>query len=74
MAFDPRYYELHWEGGGTYFRTYVELIRPAESIVAVAEGYEYLHGEGDLTALGCKDQETIIKDQDVEFVIQLNAP
>lgn len=75
LVMNPRYLVLHWDTGGTFFpNNLIQFIRPAESIVAVTEGYEYLNGEGDLTALGCKDAETIIKDQDVEFVIQLNTP
>ena len=75
LVTNPKYLILHWQSGGTFFpNNLIQFIRPAESIVAVAEGYEFLNGEGDLTALGCKDQETISKDQNVEFVIQLNVP
>lgn len=75
LVVNPKYLILHWESGGTFFpNNLIQFIRPAESIVAVAEGYEFLNGEGSLTALGCKDEETIVKGQNVEFVIQLNPP
>jgi hypothetical protein len=75
LIVNPRYLELHWTAGGTFFpNNLIQFIRPADSMVAVTEGYQFLQGEGDLTALGCNDEETIIKDQDVEFTIQLNAP
>lgn len=84
LVVNPRYLMLHWQSGGTFFPdNLVQFIRPAESIVAVVEAYEFINAEGDLTALGCveeykPDQETIpisiLKDQTIEFVIQLNLP
>ena len=75
LIVNPRYLELHWTAGGTYFpNNLIQFIRPADSIVAVTEGYQFLKGEGSLTALGCNDEETISKDQIVEFTIQLNPP
>jgi len=75
LVANPKYLILHWTSGGTFFpNNLIQFIRPAGSIVAVAQGYEYLNGEGDLTALGCNDEQTITRDQNVEFVIQLNAP
>ena len=75
LVMNPKYLILHWTSGGTFFpNNLIQFIRPAGPMVAVAQGWEFLNGEGDLTALGCNDQETIIKDQNVEFVIQLNPP
>jgi hypothetical protein len=75
LVMNPKYLILHWASGGTFFPdNLIQFIRPSGSLVAVAQGYEYINGEGDLTALGCNDEETILKDQNVEFVIQLNAP
>ena len=75
LVVNPKYLILHWASGGTFFPdNLIQFIRPTDSLVAAAQGYEFLNGAGDLTALGCNDEETINRDQNVEFVIQLNAP
>lgn len=71
----PKYLVFHWTGGDGFFPdNLVQFIRPAEDVLAVAEGFELLNREGDLTAIGCTEGQTIVKGQDVELVIQLVAP
>lgn len=71
----PKYLVFHWTGGDGFFpNNLVQFIRPAEEVLAVAEGYELLDLQGDRTAVGCTGGQTIARDQNVDLVIQLVAP
>ncbi|MFN2164728.1 MAG: hypothetical protein ACK2U9_00525 [Anaerolineae bacterium] len=71
----PKYLVFNWAHGGTFFPdNLIQFIRPAEGGVAVAEGYSQLEGQGPRTALGCKAEQTIQREETAEFSIQLTAP
>lgn len=71
----PKYLVFNWAHGGTYFPdNLIQFIRPAEGVVAVAEGTSQLDGQGPRTALGCKAEQTIQREEMAEFSIQLAAP
>ncbi|MBW1871795.1 MAG: hypothetical protein JRJ19_07005 [Deltaproteobacteria bacterium] len=47
----------------------IQLIRPANDVIAVVQGYEYMDGGGNLNAIGCLDQGlNIIANQNIEDV------
>jgi hypothetical protein len=72
---DPRLLAFHWEGGKTYFpNNLVQFIRPAQDVLVVGVGYEASSGQGEVEALGCKADVDIIRDQEIETTVQLNAP
>ena len=72
---NPKYLVFHWDTGGTFFpNNLVQFIRPARGVIAVAEGFQFLHGEGDLTSIGCTDGIEIVKDQNAELVIPIDVP
>jgi len=72
---DPRLLAFNWEGGKTYFpNNLVQFIRPAQDALVVAVGYEASSAQGDVEALGCLADVDIIRDQETEITVQLNAP
>ena len=75
LQVNPKYLIFHWDMGGTFFpNNLVQFIRPATGVVAVAEGYQNLEGEGALTAFGCQDGIDIVRDQNANVVIPLDVP
>jgi hypothetical protein len=71
----PKY--LVFNAGGSFFpNILIQLIRPANDIIAVVQGYEALNGGGNLNAIGCLDQNlNIITEQTIEDVtITLDVP
>jgi len=72
---DPRLLAFNWEGGKTYFpNNLVQFIRPAQEALVVAVGYEASSAMGDVEALGCLADVDILRDQEIEITVQLNAP
>jgi len=72
---DPRLLVFHWEGGKTYFpNNLVQFIRPAQDALVVEVGYESSSAQGDVEAIGCLPDVDIIRDQEIEITVQLNAP
>jgi hypothetical protein len=71
----PRLLSFHWEGGKTYFpNNLVQFIRPAQDALVVGVGYQSSSAQGDVEALGCLEDVDIIRDQEIEVTVQLNAP
>jgi hypothetical protein len=72
---EPRLLVFHWEGGKTYFpNNLVQFIRPAQGALVVGVGYQSSSAQGDVEALGCLEDVDIIRDQEIEVTVQLNAP
>lgn len=76
LQVNPKYLRFNWgDSGGTFFpNNLIQFIRPASDVLAAAEAYQLLNGEGDLTAIGCKGSVNIVKDTNAEFVIPLARP
>jgi len=60
---------------GTFFpNNLIQFIRPSESVMAIALGYERLDAQGKLTTRGCTEGIVISKDQTLQdLVISLEA-
>jgi hypothetical protein len=71
----PRLLIFHWEDNQTYFpNNLVQFIRPAESVLLVAAGYQGANGHGALMAIGCVGDLDIIRDHQIEVTVPLIAP
>ncbi len=67
---------LVFNGTGTFFpNNLIQLIRPANQALVVAEGFERLYGEGTLLAIGCHEKIVVQNDQTTQgVVVQLDTP
>jgi len=72
LTVQARYLVFNWAHGGTFFPdNLIQFIRPSAGVLAVAEGYAQLEGQGPRTALGCKADQEIVLEQMAEFSISL---
>ncbi len=72
LSEQPRYLVFNWMQGGTYFpNNLVQFLRPAEPVLAIAQGFAQLDGQGPQTAIGCQPDLVIQLEQTTELTISL---
>lgn len=73
LTSQPKY--LVFNCCGTYFPdNLIQFVRPSNSVLAIAQGYERLEAQGAVLAKGCTEGITITKDQTLsDLVISLEA-
>jgi hypothetical protein len=70
-----KYLVFNWSHGGTFFPdNLVQFIRPADSVLVLAEGFSKLDCQGQRTALGCTEAVVIRADETTELTVALTAP
>ncbi len=70
-----KYLVFNWSHGGTFFPdNLIQFIRPAESVLVLAEGFSKLDCQGQRTALGCTEAAVIRADETTELTVALTAP
>jgi len=68
LMVEPKY--LVFNCCGTFFpNNLIQFIRPSESALAIALGYERLGAQGDLTTMGCSKGIRIVKDQALQDLV-----
>ena len=66
LQYSPKYLVFNC-CGSFYPDILIQLIRPANDVIAVVQGYEYMDGGGNLNAIGCLDQDlNIIANQTID--------